>query len=400
MQENIIHLSQWKQIFSCNWDVQAAVESENEELYLNNTRVYYNSYWISKDHVKRYLNNVCVTHARRDAHMTSLHSVEQLLSKKERLRARKHIVAMRATMYAQGGCGPFPRILNGPEDRKEALILFFPTIDWDLKELEAENFFILHNSHERLKRIRDKSMLLSLGQGYYFDENAYVSCVAEDILLLLMSAEEEQLRQNRAEKVWIKLPPLGFGPGVFSWNGIHIGPLLVRSFFWGVLCALNSFEWSRIGVLEIVDISKQFSLTPNWPSMINGVQIVSGRRRDILDFSPSPSPPSPSPEHIETLPDISLFDAAVVCPGDVFAWPGNELHDSCLNSMIGNNTSMRRMGSPSYNSSLQCDEVYVPVRVPLKLAPYNCWWPPREMREMSGFLMNSSNSTNLDSNVT
>jgi hypothetical protein len=240
-------------------------------------------------------------------------------------------------------------------------------------------------------------MLLSLGQGYYFDENAYVSCVAEDVLLLLMSAEEEQLRQNRAEKVWIKLPPLGFGPGVFSWNGIHIGPLLVRSFFWGVLCALNAFEWSRIGVLEIVDISKQFSLTPNWPSVINGVQIVSGRRRDILDFSPSPSP---SPEHIETLPDISLFDAAVVCPGDVFAWPGNELHDSCLNSMIGNNTSMRRMGSPSYNSSLQCDEVYVPVRVPLKLAPYNCWWPPREMREMSGFLMNSSNSTNLDSNVT
>jgi len=368
MQENVVHLKKWNPIFSCSSEVHEAVESENSNHFYERTRVYYNSFWISKDDIKRYVNNVCITHQRRDAHMTTFKDPAELLSKKEREKARKRVLAMRSTIYALGGCGPFPRTILAPKDRKEALILFSPTIDWDLQGLDAEQYFILQQSHERIKRIRDKNMLLPLGFGYFFDENAYCCCVAEDVLLFLMAAEEEQLRQGRTEKLWIKLPPLGFGQGVYLWNGIHIGPLLIRSFFWGVLCALNSIEWSRIGVLEIVDVSKNFSLTPNWPLIVNGVQIVSGRRRDILDFSPDLI--------LSTTPDINLHDACIVCPGDAFAWPGNEFHDSCLNSMIGNNTSMRRLGSPLYNIALNEDETYVPVRVPCKLAGINCWWPP------------------------
>ena len=392
MQENIVHLAQWKQFFSCNQDVQEAVESEDGSLYAEKTRVYYNSFWIAPDAVQKYVNNVCVTHARRDVSMTTVVAPNDLLSVKERLRARKRVLTVRSTVYALGGCGPFPRTILPKNEHVETLIVFFPTIDWDLKGLEAESFFILNKGHERMKKIRDKGMLLSLGQGCYFDENAYACCVAEDVLLLLMAAEEEQLRQKRSKKLWIKLPPLGYGPGVYSWNGLHIGPLLVRSFFWGVLCALNSYDWTRIGVLEIVDITKHFSLTPNWPSVINGVQIVSGRLRDILDFSsstntvdgPTSSGPTSSsvppvtedPSTTNQEPSLAEYDASVVCPGDAFAWPGNELHDSCLNSMIGNNTSLRRMGSPLYNSALQCANTFVPVRVPIKLQYF--WWPPRE----------------------
>ena len=367
MQENVVHLKKWNPIFSCSTEVHNAVESENSDFFGDRTRVYFNSLWISKDEIKRFVNNVCVTHQRRDAHMTSLTEPAELLSTKERARARKRVLAIRSIIYALGGCGPFPRTLLAPEDRKEALILFSPTIDWDLQGLDAEQYFILQHSHERMKKFRDKNMLLPLGFGYFFDENSYSCCVAEDVLLLLMAAEEEQLRQKRTEKLWIKLPPLGFGPGVYSWNGLHIGPVLVRSFFWGVLCALNSIEWSRIGVLEIVDISKNFSLTPNWPLLVNGVNIVSGRRRDILDFSP---------DLIPGTPDVNLHDACIVCPGDVFAWPGNEFHDSCLNSMIGNNTSMRRLGSPLYNAALNEEDTFVPVRVPWKTTSVNSLWPP------------------------
>jgi hypothetical protein len=361
--ENIVHVPEWNSLFSCSVEVQKLVEEDNLELYFENTRVYYNSFWIGKDHVLRYINNVCVTHARRDVHMISKIDPAELLTTTERLRARKHIVAMRSMIYAFGGCGPFPRTLLAEDQRREALILFAPTIDWDLPSLDAESFFILHHSNERVKRIRDKSVLLPIGQGFYFDENAYTCCIAEDILLMFMTAEEEQLRQKRDKKLWIKLPPLGFGPGVFTWNGIHIGPLLVRSFFWGVLLALKTYEWSRIGVLEIVDITRNFSLTPNWPAEINGVRIVCGRRRDILDFTSSSGD-----EEIE-------YDSAVVCPGDVFAWPGNELHDSCLNSMIGNNTSMRRMGSPENNPTLRNEDIYVPIRVPSKQISMGSWPP-------------------------
>jgi hypothetical protein len=367
--ENIVHVPEWSALFSCSAEVQKLVEQDNLDTYFENTRVYYNSFWISKEHVLRYINNVCVTHARRDVHMITKLDSSKLLNQKERVRARKHIVAMRSQIYAFGGCGPFPRTLLPENLRKKVLLLFSPTIDWDLPSLDAESFFILHHTNERIKRIRDKSVLLPLGQGYFFDENAYTCCIAEDILLLLMSAEEEQLRQKRQKKLWIKLPPLGFGPGVFSWNGIHIGPLLVRSFFWGVLLALKTYDWSRIGVLEIVDITRNFSLTPNWPNEINGVKIVCGRRQDILDFSLS--------QHQQDQEKDEQYDASVVCPGDVFAWPGNELHDSCLNSMIGNNTSMRRMGSPESNPNLQDEDIYVPIRVPSRQISFGSW-PPRD----------------------
>lgn len=365
--QNIIHLKEWFQIFSFNEYIHSQIENENSSLFEENTRVYYNSFWINKDQIYRFINNVCTTHSRKDFHMTSIIDPELLLNKKERLRARKHILALRCQIYALGGCGPFKRTLLLKEQQKEALILFFPVVDWDLNGLDAETFFILHENHERLKRIRDKNMLKKLPGGYLFDENAYIYSVIEDIMLLLMSAEEEQLRQKRDKKLWIKLPPLGLGPGVYTWNGIHIGIDLIQPFFWGVLIALNAFQWTKIGVLEIADISKNFCITPQWPEKINNIEIVVKQQRDILDFSPVFNK------------NETDYDPCIICPGDVFAWPGNEFHDTCLNSMIGNNTSMRRMGSPNSNISLQNSNVYVPIRIPMKQIFFNqSWWPPRE----------------------
>jgi hypothetical protein len=375
--QNIIHLSNWFQFFSCNTEIQNQIQNEDMNEFEEKTRVYYNSFWISNDQVQRYIQNVCVTHSRKDFHMTTLVHPDTLLNKKERLRARKHILACNSQIYAIGGCGPFFRTLLTPETQKRALILFFPVIDWDLQGLDAETFFILHEKHERYKRIRDKSMLIRLPGGFFFDENAYIYSTVEDIMLLLMSAEEEQLRQKKSKKLWIKLPPLGLGPGVYTWNGIHIGTYLMQPFFWAVLIALNAFQWTQIGVLEIVDITKQFAITPTWPEKVNNIQIVVKQQRDILDFSPV----SPNFNNIFSNNNVNIedYDPCIVCPGDVFAWPGNDFYDTCLNSMIGNNTSLRRMGSPFSNLSLQNSNVYVPVRVPIKqIFNTQLWWPPRE----------------------
>jgi hypothetical protein len=386
--QNIIHLSNWFPFFSCNKEIQNQIQNEDVNEYEEKTRVYYNLFWIAKDQVQRYIQNVCVTHSRRDFHMTTLVHPDTLLNKKERLRARKHILACTSKIYAIGGCGPFFRRLLTQEHQKSALILFFPVIDWDLPNLDAETFFILHEKHERYKRIRDKSMLIRLPGGFFFDENAYIYNTVEDIMLLLMSAEEEQLRQKKSKKLWIKLPPLGLGAGVYTWNGIHIGTYLIQPFFWALLIALNAFQWTQIGVLEIVDITKQFAITPTWPEKVNNIQIVVKQERDILDFSPLSSSISVNNDtnkevkdlYVQSaMPNIEEYDPCIVCPGDVFSWPGNDFYDTCLNSMIGNNTSLRRIGSPFSNPSLQNSNVYVPVRVPMKqIFNTQLWWPPRE----------------------
>ena len=395
--QNIIHLSNWFEFFSCNKEIQYQIQNEDVNEYEEKTRVYYNLFWIAKDQVQRYIQNVCVTHSRRDFHMTTLVHPDTLLNKKERLRARKHILACTSKIYAIGGCGPFFRSLLSQDYQKSALILFFPVIDWDLQGLDTETFFILHEKHERYNRIRDKSMLIKLPGGFFFDKNAYIYNTVEDLMLLLMSAEEEQLRQKKSKKLWIKLPPLGLGPGVYTWNGIHIGIYLIEPFFWALLIALNAFQWTQIGVLEIVDITKQFAITPTWPEKVNNIQIVVKQQRDILDFSPLTTMYNSMNNTMNNLinndtnkdvkdssmqltgPKIEEYDPCIVCPGDVFAWPGNDFYDTCLNSMIGNNTSLRRMGSPFSNPFLQNSNVYVPVRVPIKqIFGTQLWWPPRE----------------------
>ena len=357
---NVVQLLKWDNFYSTDPSVQGLVQNENQENYADKTRVYYNSFWISEQNVQRLVSNVCITHARRDTCMTSIINPEDLLSLEERMQARKKVITMRSTIYAVGGCGPFLRQVLPKHLQTEILILFSPTIDWDLRGLDAETFFIIHNR-------MPKQRILHIGNDLFLDDHAYAACIAEDVTLLLMAAEEEQFRQKRDKKLWIKLTPLGIGHGVYLWNGIHIGPFLIRAFFHGVLSALNALEWKKIGAVEIVDITKQNALTPLWPSKVNNIHIVTKRKRDVLDFRNS----SICLEEDDTVLE-SDFDAALVCPGDVFAYPGNEFYDTCVNSMIGNNTSMRRMGNPLHNTAFSKKDTYVPIRVPA-----SNWWPAR-----------------------
>ena len=346
--------------FSNEDHIHFLIEKEDSSLFAENTRTYYNSHWMNWDEVTRFIENVCTLHGRQDSVMESLCDAKNLLNFDERLRSRKKVLCVRGKVYASGGCGPFKRILLDEKDRREILILFCPTIDWDLSNLDADKYFILHEERDsvKLSKITQKALLYDLGGGFRFDEWSYSCSIAEDFLLYFMAAEEEQIRQGREKKLWIKVPPLGIGNGVYTWNNIHIGPLLIRPFYNGVYRALTTLLWTKIGVIDIVDISRYFSMTPMWPSSINGVRIEMRSGQDILDFSNC----------------SDSFDACVICPGDAFAWPGNEFKDSCLNSMIGNNTSLRRMGSPLHNPYVLDKNTIVPVKIPHKFA---VWWPPR-----------------------
>lgn len=80
--------------------------------------------------------------------------------------------------------------------------------------------------------------------------------------------------------------------------------------------------------------------------IINGVRVVHAMRRSLLQFSAE---------------ELAGYTCGVVNAGDAFALPGNEYGFCSVESMLGDNTTMRRGQVYLHNPWLLDERTHVPV---------------------------------------
>lgn len=163
-----------------------------------------------------------------------------------------------------------------------------------------------------------------------------------------------QVQRPRAQKGWLQLPMIGMGFFAqymceFSCTSVIL-PLFVQALDQYLHKRLNieGKQFRRLRVLEMCDFSRDFSF--RLPQSTYGdLRIVHSPRRSLLEFSEEAD---------------AGYLCGVVNAGDVFALPGNERSYGSVESMLGENTSMRRTQVYCNNSHLMRPSKYIPVKSP------------------------------------
>ena len=239
------------------------------------------------------------------------------------------------------------------------------------------------------------------GRPTYLYGGAYRRCVAEDAWLALSAFEafladhgsigasggaappHPQLPTPRG---WLQFGMVGMG-FFAEWLGRrNISDLLLPRFVGSIRWALEQGPpppptaeaasasaadatarrpWRHLATLEMCDFSSRGTFHLGDPSsLVNGVHVVHGLRRGLLDAVAMDAANAAAAADAATAP----YTLGFVNAGDAFAWVGNE-HGYCsVEAMLGENTSMRRGQVYLYNPWLLDDRAHVPLRSPLMAA--------------------------------
>lgn len=213
--------------------------------------------------------------------------------------------------------------------------------------------------------------------------SAYQRSIREDMTLVLTAFSEVVGKVNcrhtasassspssgslQRQRGYLQLPAVGLG---FFANYLlqqSIANLLLPFFLAGLREAITQHPggWPNIAIIEMCDFTSEGSFRL--------LDLESGSRSDAAAAASSFAPvPRVLHGHRRSLlhfehPTLSTYICGVVNAGDCFCIPGNEHGYASVESMLGENTSMRRGQSYVHNPRLLDKQRFVAVKSPLML---------------------------------
>ena len=192
---------------------------------------------------------------------------------------------------------------------------------------------------------------IKIGSGaYIFHKAGYLTSMTE-CMHLWLCAFDQMVRQFRNTRLgYFKISAIGCG---FFSNvaeaGINIGTTLMPILVKATEAALGSNVYPSIGCVEFCDFSGDRSFAPSTELIKNGnrdIHLIHGPRSDVLDFSK------------EVMKDYVL---GLLNPSDCFACVGNETRYLSVESMIGDNTTIRSTQCYIWNEQALDEDKYIPV---------------------------------------
>ncbi|KAI4156309.1 MAG: hypothetical protein LQ340_000364 [Diploschistes diacapsis] len=288
-----------------------------------------------------------------------------LISNEERRLSRAKCIASVAKCYAIGGyknrLKPLKKseifdcvVISGAGPQFEASYLDF-----------ADFIFTKHSTGTRLKQYSSFGDIpdtwnnlveaaahgehfLKIGSGsHIFHKTGYLVSMTECMHLWLTAFDRMVQEHFQGRSGYFKISAIGCG--FFSdvaGAGINIGTTLMPVLVKAIETACGNHSYPNIACLEFCDFSKDGSFAPTCSS-INGIKTVHGPRSDILDFFPAAK---------------KKFVVGCLNPSDCFACVGNETHYQSVESMIGDNTTIRLTQCYLWNRQVLDTFKYIEIR--------------------------------------
>lgn len=262
---------------------------------------------------------------------------------------------MDAFAFASGGFpndgrNPFRRYPDGKPRPILLLHQALPSLDHPL--MEGGSLIALSPDNPS----PEHAVLIDSEKGVWFFPESYKSMLGRDLEALLIAARSEAERSKT--KLWLKIPPLAAMVWTYLPFGTSIGDSKCVEYFSealsGAVLALEGAE-TWLGGLELPDFTPEgsYRLSDEAVKHLEGMKISvrqgKDKSRDLLAFDA----------------DETEFRNAVAIGGSCFAMPGNQRDYSTLESMVANNTTMRRDGSWVFNPFLLDPRNYIPIVRPV-----------------------------------
>ena len=291
-------------------------------------------------------------------------SYPDLISNNERRVSRGKCIASVARCYAIGGyktqVQPLPR-----SDLFDCIVVSGAGPQFEAPYLDYADFILTEKSHgSRLKRygrfgkIPDKwkdiveaskscEDFVRIGSGErVFHKAGYLVSMTECMHLWLTAFDQMIPLVSKELRGFFKISAIGCGffsdvAGASTNIGTMLMPILVQA----TEAALEAHSYPNLARIEFCDFSKDGSFAPSGRS-VNGVDTTHGPRSDVLDFSRDAK---------------ESYVVGLLNPSDCFACVGNETRYLSVESMIGDNTTIRHTQCYIWNSEVLEERNYIEV---------------------------------------
>ena len=350
-------------------------ESEEAARELKNTvRLYYSSKYIKPSELPNLIVRVPFVCIAGDSHIVTQDQVQRafddakaafrLISNEERRLSRNKCTASVAKVYATGGykttLKPLPK-----DDSFECIVISGAGPQFEAVYLDYADFIITPEGSKRLSQYahlgeipdkwqevleacKDGSGRFSELDGYdvVFHRAGYLASMTECMHLWLTAFNDMVTRTGNGRTGYMKISAIG--AGFFSDVadiGINIAYLVMPLLQEAVEAAIMNHTYSHIAALEFPDFSGKDLFRPRRPE-VKGIKLIHAPRQDVMEFS----------EDVR-----KQYVLGILNPGDCFACVGNELGYSSVESMIGNNSTIRTTQCYIWNECILDERNYISV---------------------------------------
>ena len=364
------------------WPITESESIEHAKSFNSSFRVYYLPRYIAKSEIRRLITQVPYICTAGDSYIQtqdlevqeSLSAAREnfpgLINNQERRLSRCKCIASIAKCYAVGGfkskVKPLPKseifdciVVSGAGPQFEATYLDFA--DFILTEESHRNRLsrYSHFGHiseswtDIVKAAEKKEDFTPIGSGgsieFVFHKGGYLVSMAECMHLWLTAFNDMVPMVSKRKSGYLKISAIGCGffSDVARAN-TNIGTILMPILVKATETALKQHQYQSIAVIEFCDFSKTGAFAPTQKE-ISSVELIHGPRADILDFS----------SEVKEEMVMGLLN-----PSDCFACIGNETQYLSVESMIGDNTTIRSTQCYIWNEQCLNEEKYIAVGDP------------------------------------
>ncbi|MCJ1326756.1 hypothetical protein MMC10_003421 [Thelotrema lepadinum] len=355
-------------------------ESVEDAKRLNQTfRVFYLQRYIERSEIRKLVTHVPYICTAGDSFIqtqdlkiqSSLEAARKsfpgLIDSEERRLSRSKCIASGAKCYAIGGYKSKVKPL-GKTDIFDCIVISGAGPQFEAPYLDYADFIFTKRSHtsrlpkyahfgdvpekweDIVKAAEEGSNFIKTGSGkHMFHKTGYLTSMTE-CMHLWLSAFNQTIRQFGMRKGYFKISAIGCG--FFSdvaGAGVNIGTTLMPILVKATEAALRANSYPAIGCVEFCDFSGDGSFAPTTGCIKNGeqeIRLIHGPRSDVLDF----------PKEVVKDYVLGLLD-----PSDCFACVGNETRYLSVESMIGDNTTIRSTQCYIWNEQALDEDKYIPV---------------------------------------
>ena len=271
-------------------------------------------------------------------------SFPDLISNEERRLSRSKCIASVAKCYAVGGYKSKVQALR-KSDVFDCVVISGAGPQFEAPYLDFADFILTKEKHkERLDRYshfgpipgtwsdivaaaeNGRDFIEIKSKTHVFHKTGYLISMTECMHLWLTAFDHMVPLVSKNRRGYFKISAIGCGffsdvADADTNIGTRLMPLLVGA----TEAALKTHRYPNIASIEFCDFSKDGSFAPTGQS-VNGVDTTHGPRSDVLDFS----------KQVQERRVPGLLN-----PSDCFACVGNETRYLSVESMIGDNTTIR-----------------------------------------------------------
>ena len=366
--------------YNGEWQVSSEESTEHAKNLNGTFRVFYLEIYIKKAEIRRLITHVPYICTAGDSHIQTQDlkiqpSLEEtrkrfpdLIRNEERRLSRSKCIASVAKCYATGG---YKSQVKPLEKSKifNCIVISGAGPQFEASYLDYADFIFTKDSHSSrlaryahfgdvpskwediVKAAQEQEGFIKIGPGdYIFHMSGYLTSMTECMHLWLSAFDQMVNQLSTTQLGYFKISAIGCG--FFSdvaGAGTNIGTTLMPTLVKATETALKANSYPSIASVEFCDFSRDGAFAPTTRYIENDgreIKLIHGPRSDVLDFSE------------KTKND---FVVGLLNPSDCFACVGNETRYLSVESMIGDNTTIRSTQCYIWNEQALDEEKYVPI---------------------------------------